>query len=130
MAYVEHCAPGDFDNPGCAIPDCDHRQGNAGCVLDDIEHLRESVGAIVGAARQRGVQVIWIRPPEMGPPVEVDEAGVLEMWRTAVKSVGGLVFDTPIEPNQKDQIHYTRSGYEELAKAIWAFVSSRGKPRS
>jgi hypothetical protein len=37
MTYVEWCAPGSLDKPGCTTPRCDHKPGTPGCVLDDLE---------------------------------------------------------------------------------------------
>lgn len=36
-AYVEWCAPGSMDEPGCALEKCSHRMGVPGCVLDRHE---------------------------------------------------------------------------------------------
>lgn len=36
LVYVEHCAPGSWDEPGCEDgPDCTHLPGTSGCALDD-----------------------------------------------------------------------------------------------
>ncbi len=35
LAWIEWCAPGSFESPGCAEPGCSHAYGVLGCVLDD-----------------------------------------------------------------------------------------------
>jgi hypothetical protein len=36
LVYIERCAPGSWDDPGCADgPECTHMVGVAGCALDD-----------------------------------------------------------------------------------------------
>lgn len=41
LCYVEHCAPGSLDKPGCSQgEDCRHLYGTAGCVLDDPAYWR------------------------------------------------------------------------------------------
>jgi hypothetical protein len=39
-AYIEWCAPGDFDNPGCENPGCQHQIGFPGCALDKPENIQ------------------------------------------------------------------------------------------
>src|SRR5215207_2476340 len=39
-AYLEWCAPGNFDDPGCGEPGCQHLIGFPGCVLDKPEYLQ------------------------------------------------------------------------------------------
>jgi hypothetical protein len=39
-AYVEWCAPGSFDEPGCADPGCQHLIGFPGCSLDVPENVQ------------------------------------------------------------------------------------------
>jgi hypothetical protein len=40
LAYVEWCAPGSFDDPGCTDPGCQHLIGFPGCVLDRPEYIQ------------------------------------------------------------------------------------------
>lgn len=38
LLYVEHCAPGSFEDPGCEAPTCDHGLGRVGCAADRAEN--------------------------------------------------------------------------------------------
>jgi hypothetical protein len=38
-AYVEFCAPGSFQNPGCESKRCQHFPGTQGCVLDREDYV-------------------------------------------------------------------------------------------
>lgn len=40
LAFVEHCAPGSFEEPGCKTKGCDHMPGNPGCSLDRDDYWR------------------------------------------------------------------------------------------
>lgn len=46
-AYVEWCAPGDIEEPGCVLADCRHTPGVPGCVLDD-ERLVQLANPLAG----------------------------------------------------------------------------------
>ena len=39
-AYIEWCAPGSLENPGCAVPGCSHLVTMQGCVLDRRELIQ------------------------------------------------------------------------------------------
>lgn len=54
LAYVEHCAPGGYDDPGCATPRCDHGIDRAGCRLDDEEYWRAANPAFRTGGMSRG----------------------------------------------------------------------------
>ena len=65
-AYVEWCAPGSFDEPGCAEPGCQHLINFPGCALDNKENIR-------AANPMAGRRITWeyleneryiLQPPE------------------------------------------------------------------
>jgi len=35
LTFVEYCAAGSYEEPGCASPDCGHDEGTDGCAWDD-----------------------------------------------------------------------------------------------
>lgn len=56
LIYSEHCAPGGFDDPGCALPGCTHTFGVEGCTLDreDLWHLaNHAMGRRISYATMR-----------------------------------------------------------------------------
>ena len=39
-AYIEWCAPGSWEDPGCEVPNCNHTTDMPGCVLDSREMIQ------------------------------------------------------------------------------------------
>ena len=66
LVYVEHCAPGDWDNPGCGLgPDCPHTVGTEGCVLDD-----EKLWKLANPALGRRISLEYVRRERRALPPE------------------------------------------------------------
>jgi len=65
-AYVEWCAPGALDEPGCEVPKCSHAVGTPGCSLD-----REDFWQVANPAMGRRITVEFIRQERAAlPPAE------------------------------------------------------------
>jgi hypothetical protein len=42
LVYVEWCASGDWDNPGCRLKGCDHHRSRSGCAMDDERNWQQA----------------------------------------------------------------------------------------
>lgn len=66
LVWVEWCAPGSWDKPGCALgPDCPHTVGIDGCSLDD-----ESLWPFGSPALGRRITVEYVRAERRALPPE------------------------------------------------------------
>lgn len=66
LVYVEHCAPGSWDDPGCSLgPECPHVVGTDGCALDD-EHLARLANHALG----RRISLDYVRNERRALPPE------------------------------------------------------------
>jgi hypothetical protein len=66
LVYVEHCAPGGWDDPGCtAGPECTHTVGAEGCALDD-ETLWKTANPAIG----RRISIGYVRSERRALPPE------------------------------------------------------------
>jgi len=46
LVYIEWCAPGSWEAPGCELKRCNHHRRTAGCALDREENIRAANPAI------------------------------------------------------------------------------------
>jgi hypothetical protein len=93
LVYIEHCAPGSWDEPGCDLgAECPHTVGTDGCSLDDEAHWK-----LANPAIGRRISVEYIRSERRALPPEefgrerlgwhTDPAGggvPLEQWTSCV----------------------------------------------
>lgn len=64
LVYVEHCAPGSWDEPGCADgPECTHLAGTGGCALDD-----ETLWKLANHAVGRRISYTYVRRERRAMP--------------------------------------------------------------
>jgi len=47
LIYIEYCADGDWDNPGCEQVNCNHHRTTPGCALDKVENRMRANPAIL-----------------------------------------------------------------------------------
>jgi hypothetical protein len=67
LIWVEWCAPGSFDRPGCEVERCTHERGNIGCVLDDEDYWRAANPAV----RSGRIRISFLRAMRRTlPPTE------------------------------------------------------------
>lgn len=70
LVYIEWCAPGDWDDPGCeAGKACSHHRTVSGCALDNRGHWRKANHAMrLGRIRERAVLTMRreLTPREFG----------------------------------------------------------------
>lgn len=109
LAYVEHCAPGSFDEPGCEVPGCMHMRGTPGCVLDRLDYRElANPGIARGRITHRFIEMVERRrlspiefarerlgwheePVELGtPPISVDD------WRARIDPESAIKADDPV----------------------------------
>lgn len=85
LVYIEHCAPGGWDNPGCDLgPECPHTIETDGCTLDNENYWRQA-----NPATGRRIAVTYIRAERRALPPE--EFGRERMgWFTEPAGVGGI----------------------------------------
>jgi hypothetical protein len=85
LVYVEHCAPGGWDAPGCELgPECPHTPDTDGCVLDD-----ESLWKLANPALGRRIALSYIRAERRALPPE--EFGRERLgWHTEPAGLGGI----------------------------------------
>lgn len=85
LVYIEHCAPGSWDHPGCELgPECPHTVDTDGCVLDD-----EDLWRLANPSLGRRIAVTYIRAERRALPPE--EFGRERLgWFTEPAGVGGL----------------------------------------
>jgi hypothetical protein len=85
LVYVEHCAPGSWDQPHCELgPECPHTVGTDGCALDD-----ESLWKLANPAVGRRITIDYIRAERRALPPE--EFGRERLgWFTEPVAVGSL----------------------------------------
>jgi len=81
-AYVEWCAPGSWENPGCRRRDCSHTVGSLGCVLDD-----EDAWLRANPAMGRRITVGFIRKERQAMPPEEFARERLGWWDDPVAGV-------------------------------------------
>jgi hypothetical protein len=115
-AYVEWCAPGSFDDPGCDQgKQCLHAPGSGGCVLDRREYVQaanpmagrrisweylEQERLELPAARYARERLGWHEEPDSAtaPPVTV------KAWRGQVdpgsEPVGPVAFTVEVPPSR------------------------------
>ena len=112
LVYVEHCAPGSWDDPGCLLgADCPHTIETEGCALDD-----ESLCQLANHALGRRISFQYVRNERRAlPPREygrerfgwwddpVAEAGFpMEVWEAckdaASAPTGRPVFMLDVSP--------------------------------
>ncbi len=89
----------------------------------DPDNVVTSIARMVAALRAAGVTPLWMNPPAM--PF-ADPNDVRGTWRAAIGD-SGAVFDAErLEvPRAPDGIHPTIGGYNQLARAFWAWLSAR-----
>jgi hypothetical protein len=132
LVYIEHCAPGGWDAPGCHLgPECPHTVGTDGCALDD-----ESLWPLSNPALGRRISITYIRSERRALPPEefgrerlgwfTDPAGVggvpLEHWTAcedeASKPAGRPVFMIDASPGSRSAAivaaMYRPDGYPHL----------------
>lgn len=92
-AYVEFCAPGSLDKPGCGSERCVHAPGTPGCVMD-----REDFWLAANPAASAGrISLEYLRSERLGLPPEEFARERLGWWDepvsglAALPSWGGLV---------------------------------------
>lgn len=85
LVYIEHCAPGGWDEPGCGLgPDCPHTVGTDGCALDD-----ETLWPLANPALGRRITYQYIRAERRALPPE--EFGRERLgWFTEPAGVGAV----------------------------------------
>jgi len=85
LVYIEHCAPGGWDTPGCFLgPECPHTPGTDGCALDD-----ETLWPLANPALGRRISYDYIRAERRALPPE--EFGRERLgWFTEPAGVGGV----------------------------------------
>jgi hypothetical protein len=106
-AYVEWCAPGSWDEPGCLHPGCRHTTDMVGCSLDRHDFV-QAANAMAG--RRIGWEYLadervtlpphefgrerlgwWDEPDESGvPPISVDD------WRARLDSESAVAEAAPV----------------------------------
>ena len=74
-AYVEWCAPGSWDEPGCLRRGCTHAVGSVGCALDD-----EDAWLKANPAMGRRISVEFIRKERQAMPPEEFARERLGWW--------------------------------------------------
>lgn len=103
-AYVEWCAPGSFNEPGCADPGCQHMINFSGCVLDDQ-------AAIQAANPMAGRRISWDylqqERRELQPPSKFarerlgwHDNPLSDLQPISVESWDHLVGDPPQNPSE------------------------------
>lgn len=65
LTWVEFCAPGGWDEPGCELHECDHRVGRPGCSLDN-----EDFWAVANPALGRRISLDYVRSERRAMPPE------------------------------------------------------------
>jgi hypothetical protein len=85
LVYLEWCAPGGWDNPGCDLgPECPHTIGTDGCALDD-----ETLWPKANHALGRRISYEYVRAERRALPPE--EFGRERFgWHTEPAGVGGI----------------------------------------
>jgi hypothetical protein len=85
LVYIEHCAPGGWDAPGCDLgPECPHTIDTDGCALDD-----ESLWKLANPSIGRRIAISYIRAERRALPPE--EFGRERLgWHTEPAGIGGL----------------------------------------
>lgn len=85
LVYIEHCATGDWDKPGCDLgPECPHTVGTEGCALDD-----ETLWKLANPALGRRISYDYVRAERRALPPE--EFGRERLgWFTEPAGIGGL----------------------------------------
>ena len=117
-AYIEWCAPGSLENPGCAMPGCSHLVTMQGCVLDRREliqlanpmagrriswdYLRDERRELPPLEYARERLGWWDEPDSAAaPPISVED------WRhqldpgSAVAEGGKIVLDAEIAMDRR-----------------------------
>jgi len=74
-AYVEWCAPGSLEDPGCVTPGCSHVVGAPGCSLD-----REDLWQAANPAMGRRITLEFIRAERAAMPPEEFARERLGWW--------------------------------------------------
>jgi hypothetical protein len=66
LVYIEHCAPGSWDDPGCeAGPECSHTVGVEGCSLDEEDRWK-----LANPAIGRRISIAYVRSERRALPPE------------------------------------------------------------
>lgn len=94
LAWVEWCAPGSWEEPGCGLEHCQHAVGTPHCTLDDPEHwqaanptMRRRITEAFVAEERRSMSVLEFGRERMGwwddPLGDVGELAIDEaQWAT------------------------------------------------
>lgn len=106
LVLVEHCAPGSFDDPGCAAPSCSHALGLPGCMLDSEDYWRLSNPALVFGrilleflrAMRRTLPPLEFAREFLGWHEESEEGAdtiPLASWESRKDDASGVAADSP-----------------------------------
>lgn len=71
LIYIEHCAPGDWDNPGCELEKCDHHKSRPGCALDNEKNWEKANYAIDRRIRRATIRTLRRNLPAFQFGVEI-----------------------------------------------------------
>lgn len=86
LMYVEWCAPGDWDNPGCDDgPECTHMVGTAGCALDD-----ETLWPLANHALGKRISYQYVRNERRSMPTPEQFGRERLGWHTDPVGAGTL----------------------------------------
>lgn len=86
LVYIERCAPGSWDDPGCADgPECTHLVGIDGCALDD-----ESLWKLANHALGKRISYEYIRNERRSMPTPEQFGRERLGWHTDPIGVGRL----------------------------------------
>lgn len=107
LIYVEYCAPGSWDEPGCESPDCPHTYGVSGCVLDreELWHLgNHAAGRRIGyhflRNERRTLTPRGFARERYGWHEQADAAGTPPVsvagWRKQLDPSSAITVDAPI----------------------------------
>jgi hypothetical protein len=110
LVYVEWCAPGGWDEPGCEQPRCNHHRTASGCVLDRETYVQQANPAYGRRIRPGSVATMrrsltpqefarevlgWWDLPDLGdtPPIRIEEWSACADLASRIDGAVCIAFD-------------------------------------